>query len=678
MSDPLEVKILAGVEGRVEVKQLTDDIEKQEAKIRNLAAAYPGLTHAQMAQIPAIRQEIDALRALQGQYAATQGAVQRYQAVQANANRAGTISRAGFGVANMAQDMIQGGPASGINNAIFMAQDAQMRALAVDAIAAAGGIGTVAAAFGGVAVAAGAAFLLIDHGLKEAKLDWSDLDNVVANTAAWTLLEETITGVGVVINDLGVTWQGAFDAGHAGVNTLTGGMLGYGETAVRVLKDNVLDWTGATEAARQHKEEIGRNTQAYREYGEAAKRVGGVRSEEATGRAKAQTGALANVAPDRTLDEVARDLAKRATVANGQEKVTVGRLDPKTGYEVPEEITKEDQMFRQFVTDLGKAMGGDTAALADLIPKLKQAGYDVEKLTTEIALSSPAYKEAQKAAAGQYDAFLKQRKQEGDDLTKQGKANEAALKAEQAAAEKAEKATDALARSFDKLDATEEKVLRDIDRHIAKQAEHAEKQAKQETETRTGKLAGQFDGAFAGPLMQDMLTGLQKGQKGEDVDRKLTAIVANYLRATSGVNGIKAEDREDVAAKIVAGTRDQFGARMTGVALNGGGGMGMQAPPGMRFDAKGNLRFAKAQGVGGVGGRRRGNPKGKAGAAPPGMANRRPIPAQVPGVKVPKLNMEGPDGAAKAENDLAKKTDDNTKAVADNTKALENLKLYLG
>ena len=87
--------------------------------------------------------------------------------------------QAGLAAANIAQDAIQGGPASTVNNFLGLAGNGKIRALAGEFLEAAGGVKTLAAGFGTVALAAGGAFLVIDGGLKSAKLGWGDLGDVI-------------------------------------------------------------------------------------------------------------------------------------------------------------------------------------------------------------------------------------------------------------------------------------------------------------------------------------------------------------------------------------------------------------------------------------------------------------------------------------------------------------------
>lgn len=284
----------------------------------------------------------------------------------------------GLAGANAAQDIIQGGPAAGINNALGLAGNNSARALGREWLAAAGGIGAVSTALAGVAVAAGAAFLIIDAGLKSAKLDWGDLDDVVANSYAWKALEETASGAMEALKDPMVA---------AAVDSLKENVIMVAAAAfplIAMVGEYALGWNQATEAVVRQKAELANLVTAASQYAEALKSVGQIKSTtqaEDAKRGKLVGEQLAELGGGGGIDSVINRLADREVGKHGDDKVKVPELHASgehkgepTGNMV--EITRREAARRRLTIDAAKAAGGDRQALDRLRPGLKSAGYD--------------------------------------------------------------------------------------------------------------------------------------------------------------------------------------------------------------------------------------------------------------------------------------------------------------
>jgi hypothetical protein len=348
-------------------RRVTDAIEKEEAGFRKLRDAM--LAHEATAATDAA-----ALDRLGDRAAAAGRKLDKVHPGRlTGADRAGAMSRAGLLGANMLQDTIQGGnPAFAINNILGAANDKGIKALAGEAVQALGGLRMLAAGFGTVAVAAGAAYLVINHGLKEAKLDWSDFGDVVGNLAPIRAATEATVGF----------WDAAANTQAGQVIAGTWETLGDG---VHYVAEVTLGWDEATEAARKHKDEVAAGVKATLEFVEAAKALAGVQSEASKSKqeqGKAVAGELAELGGEGDIGAVADRLADQATQhtakdENGKDRmVTVRKVNEKGEDAGTEEITRREAARRQAMIDLHKAQLGDKDALSRLRPQLSRAGYD--------------------------------------------------------------------------------------------------------------------------------------------------------------------------------------------------------------------------------------------------------------------------------------------------------------
>lgn len=178
---------------------------------------------------------------------------------RADRKRAGRLSvndrtRLGFGAAQIVQDVAStGNPAHGINNILFMAEmqgglGNLARGYATLGKEAATGLGKLVTAhpLATAAIAAtGAGLLVLDKGLKDAELGWSDLGTVVANTGPWMAASEAISGTVDIVGETGL--GRALGAAVDGITDL-----------VHTTADYVFGWDAATEAAREHNAELAR------------------------------------------------------------------------------------------------------------------------------------------------------------------------------------------------------------------------------------------------------------------------------------------------------------------------------------------------------------------------------------------------------------------------------------
>lgn len=283
------------------------------------------------------------------------------------ADRRGAQARLGLAAANITQDVAQGGPASAVNNLIALAGDPKIMALGAEFIAAAGGAAVLGPAIVGVGSALAGLFVVIDQGLKGADLKWSDFATVVGNTAPITATTEAFEGLAEVAKDLGITKaiDTAWDA--------TGNLI-------NAVAQVALGWNDATAATKAQNGEIERSTGSALEYVAALKMAASIRSDEQKKAAEIGKNVgeqLANLGGAGGLGAVASRLAEKATAKGADDKIkvpTIGK-DGKPGD--PEEITRRELARRDALTDLAKAAGGDTAALGRLMPKLKNAGFDL-------------------------------------------------------------------------------------------------------------------------------------------------------------------------------------------------------------------------------------------------------------------------------------------------------------
>jgi hypothetical protein len=278
------------------------------------------------------------------------------------ADRTKAKAQFAFAGANLAQDVIQGGPASGINNILGMAGNGGIKSLAGEFVAAAGGVKVLVGALGTIAVAASAAFLTIDTGLKSAKLGWSDLGDVIDEMAGGGFSETSkVWG-----DNLGKVWED--------VKGITNEVADY--------------WTGwneATEAVKQHKDEIERSTQALEAYKAAQKDLKGIKSDaqvEAEKVDKLVGNEMANLGGDKGLDAVLDKLAEEQAGRNAdkiykQEYNEKDKDGKETGKVLTRDVTGKELAKEGLTQDFRNATtGGNKAARDILIRRLKESGYD--------------------------------------------------------------------------------------------------------------------------------------------------------------------------------------------------------------------------------------------------------------------------------------------------------------
>lgn len=382
-----------------QVKQLKGDLDAGRISQAGFASGFAVLDQQLLKTKGHLRDVEDQIRNVGGKL---QGA-----------GRASAKFQVGLAGANIIQDVAQGGPAAGINNLLGLAGSNGVRALGGEALAAAGGIAAIGTAFATVAVAAGAAYLVIDHGLKEAKLGWSDLGEVVSNTHAWEAAGEAIRGAGVYLKEGAdsMAFQVALeDAKAIGPSLLP--WIANLQVGVGLVDQYAIGWGQATEATREHNAELARSTKAAADYAEAVKGLGGVKNEaqqdsERKGKLVGQQ--VAELEPG-GWKAVAAKLAQQQTafttkgpdgkVMGPEEKVKVQELvkgkDGKPDSYKEVEVTRREARKREITADIGSAAGGDTAALDRLKPSLKGAGYDLSGVEAA-ASGRDVKKEAEKA-----------------------------------------------------------------------------------------------------------------------------------------------------------------------------------------------------------------------------------------------------------------------------------------
>jgi hypothetical protein len=313
------------------------------------------------------------LKSLESQAARTQRALDRLKPPQAGrltgTQRAGAISRSGLLGANILQDVVQGGPAAGINNILGAANDRGIKALAGEAVHALGGAKRLAAGFGLVTIAVGAAGLTIDHLLKKEKLGWGDMLHVVSNMGPFRAVGDIIDGIG------------ASDAWR--VNTADVGKF------VEGIADVTVGWNKAADATRRQKEEIERSVKATRDYAEAVKTLASVKTagqkqaeetgKTAIGQIAEAGGGIDNLA-NRLADVETRHTAK---LKNGKDRmVHVSKLDDKGEDDgVGEDITRREHARRQIMSDLGRAAAGDVNALNRIKTQMGHAGMNTANVS---------------------------------------------------------------------------------------------------------------------------------------------------------------------------------------------------------------------------------------------------------------------------------------------------------
>ena len=317
-------------------------------------------------------------------------------------DRANAKFQLGLAGANLAQDVIQGGPASGINNLLGLAQNGKVRSLLGEFVEGAGGVASLTTKVVGVGAAFAALFAVVDQGLKSAKLEWSDLDDVVGELGPIRAAKEAWAGLGEVAKQSGLTEvaESAYDAVAKGVGDLAEATIG---------------WNTATDAAKANKEVIEGAVKATRDYVAAVKLLSGVRSEAQDDQArkgKLFVNALADAGGAGGLDAILGSMAKFETARTGGQKVSVPKLDDKgqnTGEK--EEITRGELALRRLQVDAAKAAKGDQGAMDRLLSQSRAAGIGTKGLESAAGGIDPkqaareAFDRTDDAAREGYDAI---------------------------------------------------------------------------------------------------------------------------------------------------------------------------------------------------------------------------------------------------------------------------------
>lgn len=368
----------------------TQEAEKARLKlealgnqVKNLAAQLDAgtISQAQFEKgFAKLDQRIDGtkakLKSLEGQIAGVGGKL-------SGASRAGAASRAGLLGANMAQDAIQGGnPAYAINNLLGAANDSGIKALAGEALAAAGGLRVVVAALGTLAAAATAAYAVLDGGLKQNKLGWSDLGDVVDKMA-------------------GGSFSHAKEVIGEGISSITGDI---GEM-IGAITETTIGWNSAAQAVRSHKDEVERDTAALLDFLQASKEIKNVSSEkqkedEAYGK---QFGEEAAGMDPKGVQGLIKRMARAQAGAKADELVEVETEDldkhgKPTGSSSTKKITRAQQAEMALTRDFASAIRGDKDAQAGIRKRLGLMGEDASDLgDRESNKKADAYYDKQEA-----------------------------------------------------------------------------------------------------------------------------------------------------------------------------------------------------------------------------------------------------------------------------------------
>jgi hypothetical protein len=500
-------RLLIEVQGPQAITDAERRTQDLEDAIRNLArtAQASGWTEDLRQELRSLGSELERAK---DQFQGLQRAAGRPIRLQ-GADRAAAKFQLGFAGANIAQDVIQGGPAAGINNLLGLASSGNVRALAGEFLAAAGGAAGLGTALAGVGVAAGAAFLVVNNGLKEAKLEWSDLGDIAQNTAIWTATTEAISGVGIALNEIGITQKSVGDAILSVAETMAGPILtGLAKAAI--------GWDQATDAVRRHKEEMERGLAAYDAFHEAEQRQKNVKSQdeaEAEKRAKTFRESVADTGGKGGLDSVVKKLAEQVTAKGGDDKVkrmarekdSHGRLQP-----VEKEMARRQAAKMDARVLIEEAAAGDRNKQAELRRRLARLGMDTSRVD---------------AAAGGRD-LRAEKKQKEADAKKKARAD--------AAAEAHAQAEDIRADEADTK---------------RRQAKRKRERAHADEETVKG-LQGRFNLLTAG---------------GKDVTR---AGVANELLRSG--TATTAAGAAEMAPRILAGLKDKYREEIGGRARKKG------------------------------------------------------------------------------------------------------------
>jgi hypothetical protein len=357
-------KLRMQTEGEGRIKALNDLLDRQRQELADLRAAYNSMDTVAFI---AAEQRIGAAIAR-----TTKEIEQQSVALEkANRHRLGKLSVndrsvIGFGTAQAIQDVAStGNPAHAVNNLLFMAQMTGGvknlgQAYATMGKEAASGLARLATGHPIAAAAIAATtggLVLLDKGLKDANLSWSDLDTVIANTAPWQAATEAISGTVDVLGETGL--------GKAVASAWDG--LG---NLIHSTADLALGWDSATEAARQHNEELARTA---------------ARMEAA---AKAQQEFTKILSPEQQADDARGKQFGQALADLGGEGGAAGLI----GQLATGEGERRQEDLSRLWEIAGRAEGGDDRGMTDLIRLAEGRGLDTTTLVNARAgvVNAPA------------------------------------------------------------------------------------------------------------------------------------------------------------------------------------------------------------------------------------------------------------------------------------------------
>jgi hypothetical protein len=341
---------------------------------------------------------------------------------------AGKQSMMGFQVANLMQDMIQGSPAAGINNALFMAQQSggvkelgqDLKALgAAGATAAAGGVKALPGLFGSIMTAAagasgavvaggvalvglGTAGLVVNKGLKDAGLGWGDFLTVVGNLAPVEKASSILVGIG----------RGIADAAEStGIADVWSSMVSDVSTLVNVVADYTLGWNAATEETRRHNAELEATAERVKAVAEAEKELSGIKSQaekDAADRGTKFAQAVADMGGKGGLNALAETVGGGSKNASDEFKLQLAAA------------RKGDVGAQDAVRGMMQNAGFNTQPLSDV-----QSNKEARDKETDMLMEEGQRNEER--ALAELDKMKEARDKETDTLNEAGRENEQAM-----------------------------------------------------------------------------------------------------------------------------------------------------------------------------------------------------------------------------------------------------------
>jgi hypothetical protein len=256
--------------------------------------------------------------------------------------RSKAMGQAGIGMANLIQDVAQGGPKAGINNLLGMAGNQGIMSLV-------GGIGGATAALGTMAVVAGGAFLVINSGLKQAQLGWSDFGDVVGNLAPITAASEAFAGF--------------YET--SGLNTVVDATGRW----IHNLANVTLGWDNATAAVKAHNEQLAQVGQKMRDAAEAQKTLAKYQSaeqEQTEERGKKMAQSLAEMGGAGGASGLATEIAQQSLGGRFGEIVKDDPYKDEKGKTKYRDISRGAKEIERLMVLMGKVEKGDTHAAGTL------------------------------------------------------------------------------------------------------------------------------------------------------------------------------------------------------------------------------------------------------------------------------------------------------------------------